>query len=86
MADLAALVSPGQFKAKKKEPERMLADFTFYVLRKQLSPTLHIQQVLLQRKKCRGPREMTLKTNDLLYIKLIHDKKSSKKVVPTPSQ
>ena len=31
MAELAALVSPGQFKARKKEPERMLADFNLYV-------------------------------------------------------
>ena len=31
MADLAALVSSGQFKAKKKQPERMLANFTLYV-------------------------------------------------------
>ena len=31
MAGLAALVSPGNFKARKKEPERMLADFELYV-------------------------------------------------------
>ena len=31
MAELAALVSPEQFKARKKEPERMLADFNLYV-------------------------------------------------------
>ena len=31
MADLAALVSPGNFKARKKEPERMLADFELYI-------------------------------------------------------
>ena len=31
MAELAVLGSPGQFKAKKKDPERMLADFNLYV-------------------------------------------------------
>ena len=31
MAGLAALVSPGNFKARKKEPERMLADFELYI-------------------------------------------------------
>ena len=31
MAELAALVSPGQFKAKKKDPEKMLGDFRDYI-------------------------------------------------------
>ena len=31
MAELAALVSPGQFKAKKKDPEKMLGDFKDYI-------------------------------------------------------
>ena len=31
MAELAVLGSPGPFKAKKKDPERMLADFELYV-------------------------------------------------------
>ena len=31
MSGLAALVSPGTFKARKKEPERMLADFELYI-------------------------------------------------------
>ena len=31
MAEIAALVSPGPFKAKKKDPEKMLADFNLYV-------------------------------------------------------
>ena len=29
--DLAAIVNPGPFKAKKKDPERMLADFELYM-------------------------------------------------------
>ena len=28
---LATLVSPGPFKAKKKDPEKMLADFELYM-------------------------------------------------------
>ena len=28
---LATLVNPGPFKAKKKDPERMLADFELYM-------------------------------------------------------
>ena len=31
MAELAALVSPGPFKAKKKDPERMLGEFKDYI-------------------------------------------------------
>ena len=31
MFSLAALVTPGQFKAKKKDPERMLGDFNDYI-------------------------------------------------------
>ena len=31
MAELAVLGSPGPFKAKKKDPEKMLADFELYV-------------------------------------------------------
>ena len=31
MAELAVLGSPGPFKARKKDPERMLADFNLYV-------------------------------------------------------
>ena len=31
MAELAALVTPGQFKAKKKDPERMLGEFKDYI-------------------------------------------------------
>ena len=30
-ADLAGLVNPGKFKAYKKDPERMLADFNLYM-------------------------------------------------------
>ena len=29
--DLAAIVNPGPFKAKKRDPERMLADFELYM-------------------------------------------------------
>ena len=35
MTELEAMVSSGQFKAKKKEPERMLADFNLYVKTKE---------------------------------------------------
>ena len=31
MAELAPLVTPGQFKAKNKDPERMLGDFKDYI-------------------------------------------------------
>ena len=31
MAELAAMVSPSPFKAKKKDPERMLGDFKEYI-------------------------------------------------------
>ena len=31
MAGLAALASPGPFKASKNEPEKLLADFNMYV-------------------------------------------------------
>ena len=31
MAELAALVSPGPFKAKRKDPERMLGEFKDYI-------------------------------------------------------
>ena len=31
MSDLAALSSPGPFKARRKDPERMLTDFNLYV-------------------------------------------------------
>ena len=67
MTELEAMVSSGQFKAKKKEPERMLADFNLYVKTKEALiwwQTRRTQQIKYAVKKIKDA--MTLQTNQAM--------------------